>query len=123
MILSDPADIAKAAAEELTGLSFTGHSVRYLASDERTTGDIAKVLGTAVGKPDLPWVAFTDDQTYGAMTQAGMPEEMVRKYVEMGTAMRNGHMAEEYTQHPPQQFGKTKLEDFAQRFATVYSAA
>ncbi|HVF95975.1 MAG TPA: NAD(P)H-binding protein, partial [Flavisolibacter sp.] len=121
MILSDPADIAKAAAEELTGLSFTGHSVRYLASDERTTGDIAKVLGTAVGKPDLPWVAFTDDQTYGAMTQAGMPEEMVRKYVEMGTAMRNGQMAEEYAQQPPQDFSKTKLEDFAQRFATAYN--
>jgi len=123
MVLSHPADIAAAAAEELLNLSFKGHSVRYLASDERSTGDVAKVLGSAVGKPDLPWVEFTDEQTYGGLTQAGMPEEMSRKYVEMGASMRSGEMAEEYMKNRPQQFGKTKLEDFAKEFAGAYNAS
>ena len=54
MILVHPKDIAAAAAEALQDLNFTGHSVRYVVSDERTTGEVAKVLGTAIGKPDVP---------------------------------------------------------------------
>ncbi|GAA4742527.1 NAD(P)H-binding protein [Flavisolibacter ginsenosidimutans] len=123
MVLSHPADIAEAAAEELSNLSFKGHSVRYLASDERSTGDVAKVLGSAVGKPDLPWVQFTDEQTRGGLLQAGMPEAMAEKYVEMGASMRSGKMAEDYNKNRPQGFGKTKLEDFAKEFAGAYSAS
>ncbi len=121
IILSHPQDIAEAAAEELLNLSFTGHSVRYLMSDERTQGDVAKVLGAAIGKPDLPWIAFTDEQSYGGMTGAGLPDEMAKKYVEMGNAMRTGQMWEDYVQHRPQQQGNTKLEDFAKEFAAVYN--
>ena len=123
MVLSHPADIAEAAAEELSKLSFKGHGVRYLASDERTTGDVAKVLGSAVGKPDLPWVEFTDEQTRGGLLQAGMPEAMAEKYVEMGASMRSGKMAEDYNKNRPQGYGKTKLEDFAKEFAGAYSAS
>lgn len=123
MVLSHPDDIAAVAAEELLRLYFSGHSVRYLASDERTTGDVAKVLGTAVGKPDLPWVSFTDEQTAEGMAQAGMPKEMVDKYVEMGSAIRSGKMWEDFLQHRPQQVGRIKLEDFAKEFAAVYNAS
>lgn len=123
MVLSHPADIAETAAEELSNLSFKGHVVRYLASDERATGDIAKALGSAVGKPDLPWVEFTDEQTRGGLLQAGMPEGMAEKYVEMGASMRSGKMAEDYNKNRPQGFGKTKLEDFAKEFAGAYSAS
>ncbi|MCU7552829.1 NAD(P)H-binding protein [Chitinophagaceae bacterium LB-8] len=122
MDLSHPRDIAKVAADELVNLSLKGHSVRYLTSDERTTGDVARVLGAAVGKPDLTWVSFTDEQAYGGLTQAGVPEEMSKKYVEMGSAMRTGKMWEDFLQHRPQQFGETKLEDFAKEFAAVYNA-
>jgi uncharacterized protein YbjT (DUF2867 family) len=123
MVLSHPNDIAEAAAEELLNLSFKGHSVRYLASDERTTGDIAQVLGAAVGKPELPWVAFTDEQAFQGMSQAGMPEPMAQKYAEMGAAMRTGIMWEDYLKNKPSSFGKTKLEDFAVTFENVYNAS
>lgn len=122
MILSHPNDIAEAAAQELINLSFKGHSVRYLASDERTTGDVARVLGAAVGKPELPWVEFTDEQTHGGLLQAGFPEPMVEKYVEMGGAIRSGKMFEDYVSHRPKEFGKIKLEDFAKEFAGAYNA-
>jgi hypothetical protein len=122
MILAHPNDIAEAAAEELLNLSFKGHSARYIVSDERTTGDIAQVLGTAVGKPELPWVSFTDEQAYGGMIGAGLPEQMASNYTEMGKAIRTGEMWEDLLNHRPQQSGKTKLEDFAKEFAAAYNA-
>lgn len=122
IILSHPNDIAEVIAEELLHLQFKGHSVRYLVSDERTQGDVANVLGRAVGKPELPWIAFTDEQSYGGMVGAGLPEEMAKKYAEMGSAMRSGKMWEDFLQHHPQTFGKTKLEDFANHFAAAYKA-
>ena len=123
MVLSHPDDIAAAAAEELLDLSFRGHSVRYLVSDERPAGDIAKVLGAAIGKPDLPWVEFTDEQAFQGMAQAGLPEPMAQKFEEMGAAIRTGKMWEDYLGHKPSSFGKIKLEDFATAFAQVYRSS
>ena len=122
IVLSHPSDIAEAAAEALLNLSFKGHSIRYLASDERTQGEVAQVLGAAIGQPTLPWVAFTDEQSFDGMTQAGLPVEMAKKYVEMGAAMRSGKMWEDYVNHRPSSFGKIKLEDFAKDFAAAYRA-
>jgi hypothetical protein len=55
------------------------------------------------------------------MIQAGLPEEIARNYTEMGAAMRSGEMQSDYLKKRPAQFGKTKLEAFAQTFAKVYS--
>ena len=122
MLLADPNDIAEAAFEELSNLSFTGHSVRYIASDERSTEDIAKILGSAIGKPQLPWVTFTDEQAYGGMMQMGLPENAAKNYAEMGHSMQDGSMFEDYWKHHPDKLGKTKLEDFAKTFAAVYNS-
>jgi uncharacterized protein YbjT (DUF2867 family) len=48
-------DIAEAAAEELLSLSFTGKSIRYVVSDEKTTYEVASILGRAIGMPELPF--------------------------------------------------------------------
>ena len=118
-----PDDIAAVAAEELLRLDFTGRSVRYIASDEVSTQDIASVIGKAIGKPDLQWVAFTDDQAFQGMLQGGLPEEISRNYVEMGRSIQSGAMNEDYWKHHPVQLGKTKLEDFSKFFAAAYSAS
>ena len=117
-----PSDIADVAAEELLKLGFNGHSVRYLASDEVSTEKIATVLGTAIGKPGLAWVEFTDEQALGGMIQAGLPEEIAKNYAEMNQSIKTGAMTEDYFKHRPTVFGKVKLEDFAQTFATIYNA-
>jgi uncharacterized protein YbjT (DUF2867 family) len=122
LVLSDPLDIADTAFEELSVLRFKGHAVRYVASDERNTDEIAAVLGTAVGKPGLNWVVFTDEQAKEGMVQAGLPVEVARNYAEMGAALQSGKMAEDYWQHHPEQLGRLKLEDFAFRFAGAYNA-
>lgn len=122
MALAATSDIAEAAAAELLKLNFTGSSVRYIASDERDTSEIASLIGSAVGKPGLPWVVFSDEQAYGGMIQAGLPPEIAKNYEEMGHAIHTGKMTEDYWKNRPAQLGKVKLENFAKTFATVYNA-
>ncbi|HEU4469724.1 MAG TPA: NAD(P)H-binding protein [Flavisolibacter sp.] len=122
IVLSHTGDIADAAVAFLQQLDFTGHSVAYLSSDERSLGEVAQVLGQAIGNPNLPWVLFTDEQSLEGMLQSGLPEEFARNYVEMGAAMRNGIMTSDYRKSGPDVIGKTKLEDFARIFAAVYAS-
>lgn len=122
MVLTSPNDIAEVVFEELSKLDFSRHTIRYIASDERSVEDIAKTFGAAIGKPQLPWVTFTDEQAYGGMMQMGLPENVAKNYAEMGHAMNDGSMFEDYWKHHPGQLGKTKLEDFANTFAAVYNS-
>ena len=123
MILSHTTDIANAVAEELLNLKFSGHSIRYIASDERTGADVAKTLGAAIGKPELLYVEFSDEDMLNGLKSAGLPEEISKNYAEMGHAMRTGKMGEDYAKNRPQEIGSTRLEDFAKEFAVVYNAS
>lgn len=119
----DPQDISAVALEALTSLKFTGHSVRYIVSDEVSTDAIAKTIGRAIGKPDLAWVKFEDDQALQGMLQAGLSQEVAENYTEMGVALHTGKMTEDYWKHRTGDLGKVKLDDFAKVFAAIYSAS
>jgi uncharacterized protein YbjT (DUF2867 family) len=114
-------DIAAVAAEELLALDFTGHAVRYFASDEVSTDRIATELGKSIGKPDLKWLLFTDAQALEGMLQAGLPASIAENYAEMNHALHNGAMTEDYFKNRPSTFGKVKLADFAETFANHYN--
>lgn len=120
LVLANPADIAEAAAEELLNLSFTGKSIRYVVSDEKTTDEVATILGAGIGKPDLKWINFSDEDTVGGMLQNGLPLDIAKNYAEMGAAMRNGEMASEYNEIKSVKFGKTRFEEFVPVFAAAY---
>jgi uncharacterized protein YbjT (DUF2867 family) len=122
LVFTHPNDIAAVAAEELLNPDFTGKSIRYIASDKRTGPEIAAVLGKAVGKPELPYVPFTDEQALTGTIQAGIPEELARNFTEMGKALRSGELTADYEKYPVE-LGKTKLEDFAVDFAKAYAEA
>jgi hypothetical protein len=100
-------------------LNFSGKSVKYIASDERTTEDIAKALGEAVGKPGIPWVVFKNEQSLQGMLDAGLTPAMAEAYTQMGQSINSGLLQEDYWKHRPT-LGKLKLEEFAKRFAAVY---
>ncbi len=119
--VSDPVDISTAAAEELLRLTFSGHSVRYIASDESGTDEIAAVIGKAIGKPELKWIKFTDAQVLTGMQQSGVPTGIAGDLVEMFTAMDGDRFTEDYWTHHPS-LGIVKLEDFAKEFAAAYYA-
>jgi uncharacterized protein YbjT (DUF2867 family) len=118
LIMVHPTDIAEAAAQELQS-DFTDKSVRYIASDERTAAEVAKVLGAAIGKPELPWIEFTDADNIAGAVGAGLPEEVASNYTEMGVSVRTGKMFEDYYKHKPV-LSKIKLEDFAQEFKHAF---
>ena len=118
--LIHPNDIAAVAAAALLDLNFKGHTIRYIVGDERTGKEIASVIGNAIGKPDLPWIVFTDEQNLQGAVQAGLPEEVAKNYTEMGHAIRTGAFYEEYDRPA---FSNTKLEDFAKEFAGAYNVS
>lgn len=115
-------DIAAVAIHALQQLSFTGHTVQYVASDEVGTDQIAAAIGKAIGKPELAWVKFPDDQAKAAMLQAGLGISGADNLVEMGQAINAGILDTDYWQHCPV-LGKVKLADFAQEFAAAYHAS
>jgi uncharacterized protein YbjT (DUF2867 family) len=120
MVLVHPDDIVDIAFEELSNLNFTGISARYIAGDERSTPEIAEAIGKAIGKSGLPWITFSDSDSLNGMVQAGLPQEIAKNYVEMGNAIKQGVLFEDYWKHHPEKLGKVKLVDFAQTFASVY---
>jgi uncharacterized protein YbjT (DUF2867 family) len=123
LVLTDTSDIADAALALLLDLSFTGYGVEYIASDDRHTwADITKALGEAIGKPGLPYVELTDEQSRVGMLQAGINPVIADGYVEMGQALRSGEMQAHYWANLPKTYGKIKLEDFTKEFAAAYHA-
>ncbi len=114
-----PLDIASAIVEEME-LPFEGRKVRYIASDEVSPNEIARVIGIAIGKPDLKWLAISDEQLLNGMLSMGMNRQIAEGFVNMQAAQGTGNLYEDYNKNKPT-LGKVKLADFAEQFATVYN--
>jgi uncharacterized protein YbjT (DUF2867 family) len=119
VVMVSPKDIATAAAEELTTLA-TGINVRYVASIDAAANQIAGILGTAIGKPGMKWMTFTNEQTQAGLEQAGIPAHIAAMFVELGAAIHSGIMREDYDKHKPKVMGTITLEEFAMEFAAAF---
>lgn len=119
MVIVDPRDIANAAAEEFE-LSTDFRKIRYVASEEITANEIAQILGSAIGNPELKWFVFTDEQMRSGLQRSKVPPHIIDNLVEMGSATHNGLLREDYDLHKPDVMGKVKLEDFAKEFAASF---
>ncbi|MBO9201279.1 MULTISPECIES: NmrA family NAD(P)-binding protein [Niastella] len=121
MVLSHPEDIADAAAKAFSTLSFTGKKVQYIISDTLNGRQIAQILGAAIGKPELTWVPFTDEQLLQGLLQNGFSKDAAQHYiVDMGIAIREGLLAAHYAQHAKEVSGSRNFIAFAEDFARVY---
>jgi len=120
IVLTHPNDIAAAAAKYLLDLDFTGQSISYVSSDIRSFSEIAAALGNAIGKPNLPWVSFTDEEALQGMLGADVPEALAKDYQQMGKSIREGRIEADYHQRNEYPHGKVKLEDFAKEFALAF---
>jgi uncharacterized protein YbjT (DUF2867 family) len=115
-----PTDIAAAIAEELV-TPHVGRKIRYVASEELTCREVAAILGTAIGKPDLQWVLITADQLKTGMESFGMNSQIAAGLVEMQEIMHSGVFFEDYYLNRPT-LGKVKLTEFAKEFAAAFSS-
>jgi uncharacterized protein YbjT (DUF2867 family) len=114
-----PLDIAAVIAEEIEK-PFDGRKIRYIASDEVSPNEVAKILGSAIGNPGLTWLVIPDKQFLDGLLAAGMNPQTAKGFVEMNAGRRGGVLYEDYKQHKPA-LGKIKLTDFAKEFAAVYN--
>lgn len=86
-------DIAVAAAEALAKLDFAGHQTRELHGQRDLNYlEMAKIVGAAIGIPNLTYVQLPADQVIQAMTQMGISKNMATLICEMADALNSGHM-------------------------------
>lgn len=114
-------DIVDVASAILLNNTFNGKQIIYIASDERTFEEITSVLGSSIGKTDIAWVEFTDEQSLGGILQSGLSQTIADGYTEMGKAIRSKAMESDYLNNKPSELGKVKLEDFAKEFALAFN--
>jgi uncharacterized protein YbjT (DUF2867 family) len=113
-------DIAELAVKYLKDLSFQNFSSEYIASDEKTSHEIAAALSKAANKPNTPWIIFSDEDALNGMKQIGLSNTIAEGYTQLGKSLREGKIQADYWKNRPQQLGKVKLEDFAKEFEAIF---
>jgi uncharacterized protein YbjT (DUF2867 family) len=115
------ADIGAVATESLAKLNFVGKQTRELLGARHVTNsEAAKIIGDAIGKPDLAYRQVPASVLKPAMMQMGMSSSMVDLILEMSEALNTGHMK---SQEPrsARNTTPTTLETFAAEvFAPAY---
>jgi len=114
-------DIGEVAAESLAKADFVGKQTRELLGPRHVTyTEVAKIIGAAIGKPDLSYRQAPAAMLKPAMMQMGLSSSMVDLLLEMSEALNTGHMK---SQEPrsPRNTTATALETFvAEVFAPAY---
>jgi uncharacterized protein YbjT (DUF2867 family) len=87
------ADVGEIAAQRLLALDWRGSEVLELHGErDLTMAEATRALGAAIGKPDLPYVAFPYADAHAAMVRAGLPEELAAIYVELARGLNEGRV-------------------------------
>jgi uncharacterized protein YbjT (DUF2867 family) len=115
-----PLDIADAVAEELT-VPFAGRKIRYVVSEEVSGNETARILGEAIGKPDLKWQLISNEEMLDGLKAVGMNPKIAAGLVELYAGLHTGILIEDYFQHKPAILGKVKLKDYAKEFAAIFN--
>jgi uncharacterized protein YbjT (DUF2867 family) len=86
-------DIGAAAAEALVRLDFRGQQTRELLGQRDITyNEVAKIIGSAIGKPALVYLQLPDEQVIQAMSGMGISKNMATLLCEMSASLNSGYM-------------------------------
>lgn len=117
-------DIADEAARLLLAKTLSRHTVRYLLGPrDLTMTEATRILGRAIGKPDLRYIQFPEEEARKAMSGMGMSGSAIEALLEMQRGFNAGRI------RPTQERNAsnttpTTLEEFAETvFAQSYRAA
>ena len=116
---ASPLDIADVIAAEFELPFDQSRKVRYIASDELSCNEVARIFGKAIGMPELQWIRITEQQQLENLLNAGMSKAAARGLVEMNKATQDRTLYEDYYKNRPE-LGSHKLADFAPIFAKTY---
>lgn len=118
MIAAD--DIAAAAAQALLARDWTGTAVRELLGQrDLSHRDIARLLGTAIGHPSLPYVQLSEAGMDEALVGAGLSPSFVALYLEMTRAFNEERVGPR-AGRTPANTTPTRFEDFLPELAVAY---
>jgi uncharacterized protein YbjT (DUF2867 family) len=124
LAMSATRDIAAVAAEYLMAPTFDGYVVReLLGSRDYTHREATAILGAAIGKPDLAYVEFSNEDFRQGLLGAGFSASVADAYVEMYTAINDGRIQSTMSRNTSNTT-PTTLEEFAREvFAPAYQAS
>ncbi len=112
-------DIAWVIAQELMEPDFSGKSVRALLGPrDYTMLEVSKILGEAIGKPDLQYVQFSPEDMKAGMMQFGVSASVAEAFNGLYEGINHGVFAVE--KRDSSSTTPTTLEEFARIFAQVY---
>lgn len=114
-------DIAAAAAAHLLNLDFQSRVVHdLLGPRDVTMTEATRIMGKAIGRPDLKYVQSSYAQSEQGMVAAGISAGVAHSFIEMYRAFNDGVI-----KMPPRTPGnttQTSLEEFSDVFAAAFRA-
>ena len=118
------ADIADAATRALDARDWTGFQVRELLGPrDYTQAEVTRIIGEAIGRPDLSYVRFPYGDYAAALVQAGLSQNVAELYAEMEKAFDDG-IVRSVEGRKASNTTPTTFEQFARQvLAPAYAAA
>ncbi|WP_225974595.1 Rossmann-fold NAD(P)-binding domain-containing protein [Arachidicoccus ginsenosidivorans] len=81
--------------------------------------EIAALIGTAIGKPQLQWITVPDETVLNTFIKLGMEPSTAQAFTDMNIGIQNGSIYADYYKHQPE-LGQTKMADYVKEFAQIY---
>lgn len=118
--LTHTRDIAEAAVSHLAALNFQGFSQVFVGgAGDYTMEAAAKILGEAIGQPDLRYIQYAPEDAKNGMIGAGVPKPVAEGYIQLFGGLNSGEYLADFVR-TAQNTTTTTLEDFASEFAQAY---
>ncbi len=114
-------DIAIAAAKQLVSPDFISKNVQPILGDrDYSFKEFTRILGNAIGKPELAYIQFPIDQARQAIIDQGISADVASDIINMETSLKSGIM--NYEIRTKENSSKTSAESFAKDvFAPLYN--
>lgn len=115
-------DVADAAARALLSLDWQGRVTReVLGQRDLSYAEATRLLGAAIGRPELPYVVVPPLELASALREAGYSASVAACYAELGEAISTGRVRAREARSA-RNTTATPFEDFAQAWAEAYRA-
>lgn len=117
------ADVADAASHALLERDWQGVVTReVLGQRDISYAEATRLLGAAIGKPQLPYIQVSPEELAEVLQQAGFSASVAGCYAELAEAINNGRVRAR-EQRSPANTTATPFEAFARDWAAVYAAS
>ena len=113
-------DIGRVVAARMMKPAASGFSVEYiLGKCDTSYNEIARVLGKAIGRPDLSYMVFPPEQAVMGLKLFGFSDNVAGLIVELAQGVNEGQVLEHFKRNSDNTT-ETSIEMFAEEFARIF---